>query len=56
LLSVDPANGSVHPLRLLQGDWLGSTFGSSYTTEALPEPATLALLALGAAFLLRRLR
>lgn len=54
LLRIDPEAGQVTYLRNLAGDFLAMTYGSSFTTEALPEPGTLTLLVLGAMTVVRR--
>ncbi len=47
LMTIDPASGQGTYLRSITGDFLASTWGSAFTTEALPEPASLVLIALG---------
>lgn len=54
LMTIDPLSGQGTYIRQISGDFLGGTFGSSFTDEAVPEPAGLALIALGSLALLRR--
>ncbi len=49
LLTVNPSTGTSTSLGIITAlDFtIGETFGSSFTSEAIPEPATFALLAVG---------
>lgn len=56
LMTINPLSGQGTYVRQITGGFLGGTFGSSFTDEAIPEPAGLALVALGGAIALVRRR
>lgn len=55
LLTLDPQNGTVLSNLAIAADFdLASTFGTSFTTEVVPEPACMCLLCAGIGCLLAR--